>query len=119
VRALVRFVGTVAILEMQPDRSMVAQRGASAPPEEGTGEGPLGPEQTAPSAVPNEQLELMKMMQQIVVDSMAPMMAKVSDRQDAFERRASMQETITEDHGWHSDKQNDCKCDYCRPHGWT
>jgi hypothetical protein len=43
--------------------------------------------------VPNEQLQLMKMMQQIVADSMAPMMAKVSevaDRQDAFERRASM-----------------------------
>ena len=87
------FVGTVVILEMQPDRSIVAQRGASAPPEEGKREGPLGPEQTAQSAVPNEQLQLMKMMQQIVADSMAPMMAKVSevaDRQDAFERRASM-----------------------------
>ena len=57
-----RFVGTVAILEMQPDRSMVARRGASAPPKEGKREGPLGPEQTAPSAVLNEQLQLMKMM---------------------------------------------------------
>ncbi len=52
---------------MQPDRSMVAQRGASAPTEEGEREGPLGPEQTALSAVPNDQMQLMKMMQQNVI----------------------------------------------------
>jgi hypothetical protein len=89
----VRFVGTVAIFEMQPDRSMVAQRGASAPTEEGEREGPLGPEPAAPSAVLNDPMQLMQMMQQMVTASMAPMMAKVTevaDRQDAFERRASM-----------------------------
>lgn len=94
-----RFVGTVVIFEMQPDRSMVAQRGASAPTEEGEREGPLGPEPAAPSAVPNDPMvlndpmQLMQMMQQMVTASMAPMMAKVTevaDRQDAFERRASM-----------------------------
>eukprot|EP01046_Picozoa_sp_COSAG06_P033786 COSAG06_NODE_3478_length_5284_cov_56.081774_8_plen_299_part_00 len=88
-----RFVGTVVIFEMQPDRSMVAQRGASAPTEEGEREGPLGPEPAAPSAVLNDPMQLMQMMQQMVTASMAPMMAKVTevaDRQDAFERRASM-----------------------------
>jgi hypothetical protein len=38
-------------------------------------------------------MQLMQMMQQMVTDSMAPMMAKVTgvaDRQDALERRASM-----------------------------
>ena len=88
-----RFVGTVAIFEMQPDRSMVAQRGASAPTEEGEREGPLGPEPAAPSVVLNDPMQLMQMMQQMVTASMAPMMAKVTevvDRQDAFEWRASM-----------------------------
>jgi hypothetical protein len=85
----VRFVGTVVIFEMQPDRSMVAQRGASAPPEEGEREGPLGPEQAAPSVALNDPMQLMQMMQRIVTDSMAPMMAKVTevaDRQDTCGR---------------------------------
>jgi hypothetical protein len=53
----------------------------------------LGPEPAAPSAVLNDPMQLMQMMQRMVTDSMAPMMAKVTgvaDRQDALERRASM-----------------------------
>ena len=40
----------------------------------------MGPEQAAPSVVPNDQMQLMQMMQQMVTYSMAPMMAKVIDR---------------------------------------